>query len=292
MIERLRAAIVAPALLALATGLAACSPVGILNALSPKGGVSISHGVAYGEGPRRALDIYAPAVRKPGRPVVVFLYGGNWDSGARAEYAFVGAALARRGYVTAIPDYRLYPQVRYPAFLEDCAAAVRWARDHAAEYGGDPQRIVLMGHSAGAYNAAMLAIDRRWLATVRMDPRQDIKAVVGLAGPYDFLPLTQPRFKAIFGPEEQRPQTQPVNHVDGRSPPIWLATDQGDKAVNPRNTARLAARIRQAGGAVEERTYARLNHALMVGVLAAPLHFLSPVFRDATAFIDARAGRP
>ncbi len=283
----------APALLVLVAGLtAACSPIKTLNALSPKGGISVIHDIAYGEGASRVLDVYAPADRKPGRPVVVFFYGGNWDSGKRADYAFVGAALARRGYVTAIPDYRLYPEVRYPAFLEDSAAAVRWARDHAAQYGGDPNRIVLMGHSAGAYNAAMLAVDRRWLATVDMDPRQDVKAVVGLAGPYDFLPLKAQRFKDIFGPEDQRPITQPINHVDGQAPPMWLATDLGDKAVDPGNTSRLAARIRKAGGTVEEHYYARLSHALMVGVIGSPLHFLSSVFRDATAFIDARAARP
>jgi len=267
--------------------LSGCSSVAMLNALEPKGGLSITKDLAYGEGPRRTLDVYRPRSAQGVAPVVVFFYGGNWQSGAKGDYVFAGSALAQQGYVVLIPDYRLYPEVRWPAFLEDSAQAVAWAKANAARFGGDPGRLVLMGHSAGAYNAAMLAIDRRWLSAVGLDPRQDVRALVGLAGPYDFLPLQQEALKVIFGPEDKRPDTQPVNHVDGAAPPMWLVTDRGDKVVDPKNTARLAARVHESGGQADTKIYGGVSHATLVGALATPLRFLAPVMKDVRVFIDA-----
>jgi acetyl esterase/lipase len=269
--------------------LAGCSGVGVLNALEPRTGVTVQRDIAYQPGPRGDLDVYRPQDANGRAPVVVFLYGGGWDSGRKADYAFAGAALARQGFVTVIPDYRLYPEVRWPTFLEDSAKAVAWARAHATEFGGDPHRLFLMGHSAGAYNAVMLAVDRRWLAPVGMNPSRDLKGVVGLAGPYDFLPLKSEELKIIFGPEDKRPDTQPITHVDGKAPPLFLATDLGDKVVDPGNTTRMAARVRAAGGEVETRAYRGLDHALVIGAVAAPLRFLAPVLADSTQFIKAHA---
>ena len=266
--------------------LTACAPVRALNALEPAGRIEVVSDIAYGAGPRQALDVYAPRGRARA-PIVVFFYGGSWDSGRRQDYRFVGAALASHGYVTVIPDYRLYPEVGWRGFLEDSARAVRWAKDHGPEFGGDPKRLVLVGHSAGAYNAAMLFLDGRWLAGVGMSPR-DISAMAGLAGPYDFLPLQSDKLKAIFGPEDQRADTQPINHLQTGAPPLWLGTDLHDKYVLPRNSQRLAAVASAHGVEVETRVYPRLNHELMVGVIATPLRWLAPVFRDLTAFIDRR----
>lgn len=268
--------------------MAACAPIRVLNAIEPRSGVAIAHGLAYGPASRQALDVYAPRHPRPKAPIVVFFYGGSWDSGRRQDYQFVGAALASHGYVTVIPDYRIYPQVRWPAFLQDSAKAVRWAHDHGAEFGGDPGKLVLLGHSAGAYNVAMLSLDPRWLAAVGMDPHRDVRAMVGLAGPYDFLPLTSDELKTIFGPPQGRPDTQPINHVGPGAPAAWLATDVHDRFVDPGNTSRLAAALRAKGDAVQTRTYPRLNHQLMIGVFATPLRWLAPVFRDATRFIDAQ----
>lgn len=275
----------------LASMLAGCASTAIhaLNALEPAGSVNVTKDVAYAVGPRHSLDVYAPKHPKAGAPVVVFLYGGGWDSGDKAMYRFVGAALATHGYVAVLPDYRVYPVARYPDFLVDSAAAVRWARDHAREYGGDPTRLFLMGHSAGAYNAVMLGLDRRWLGAVGMDPNRDLAGVVGLAGPYDFLPLKSPELMDIFGPEDQRPQTQPINHVGPGAPPMFLAHDLGDRVVYPRNTQNLAAKLTAAGDPVETRYYNGLDHARLVGVIATPLRFMAPVFKDLTAFIDAHA---
>ena len=268
-----------------ALGLCGCSTVDVLNRLEPKAGVEIVPDLAFGPAAGDRLDVYRPKSGKPG-PLVVFLYGGSWDSGSRSIYGFVGAALASHGYTVVIPDYRVYPQVVYPAFLQDNARAVRWARDHAAEYGGDPARLVLMGHSAGAYNAAMLANDPRWLAAEGLDAHRDIVAWVGLSGPYDFLPLQSDELKTIFGPEDQRPATQPINYVDGRAAPAFLGVGVQDKVVNPGNTARMAERIRQKGGEVVVRRYGRVTHAMMIGVLAAPLRGIAPVLDDVEAFID------
>jgi acetyl esterase/lipase len=277
-------------------GLTGCSGIATLNALQPKGGVEIVRDIAYEPGPRHGLDIYRPKGADGHTPVVVFLYGGGWDSGNKAEYAFAGEALARHGFVAVIPDYRLYPQVRWPAFLQDSAAAVAWTRAHIATYGGDPGEMFLMGHSAGAYNAVMLAVDRRWLAAVGLDPRRDLRGVIGLAGPYDFLPVRTAELKAIFGPPDQRPDTQPINHVDGANPPLFLATDTADKVVDPANTARMAAKVRAAGGPVETRDYKGLSHALLMGAVGAPLRFLAPVLPDCVRFMrdheTASSARP
>ncbi|WP_269713304.1 alpha/beta hydrolase [Caulobacter sp. NIBR2454] len=268
--------------------LAGCSTLDAVNAIQPKGAVSVTRGQAYGDGPRQKIDIYTPRRMAAPSAVVVFFYGGGWETGDRADYAFVGAALAARGYVVMVPDYRLYPQVKWPAFLQDSAEAVRWAKGHAGDYGGDPQRVVLMGHSAGAYNAAMLALDDQWLNAVGLDPARDIAALVGLAGPYDFLPLRSETLKAVFGPEPSRAATQPINQTAQGAPPTWLGTGDADKVVLPRNTERLAAKLRASGVPVETRLYPRLGHALMVGAFAIPFRFTAPVMKDVVAFLDAQ----
>jgi acetyl esterase/lipase len=276
--------------LALTLGLGGCSATGVLATLTASPSVKSDRDIAYADGPRHSLDIYRPAAA--GRhPVVVFIYGGGWDSGAKAEYRFIGQTLAAQGFLTVIPDYRIYPDVRYPAFLQDNALAVRWVKDHAQDYGGDPGDLFLMGHSAGAYAAVMLAVDRRWLQAVQMDPRRDLKGAIGIAGPYDFLPLHTDELRTIFGPPEQRPDTQPINHVDGQAPPLLLITDSGDKTVDPGNTTRMAERVRERGGQVEAVTYPGLSHALILGAMAGPLSFLAPVTRTVVDFIHKYGGR-
>jgi acetyl esterase/lipase len=278
------------AVLGLSAMVSGCSTTGLLNAVSASPAVAVTRDIAYGGEARQRLDVYAPKARIAGRPVVVFFYGGSWDSGERGSYAWVGQALAGQGYVAVVADYRLYPQARWPDFLRDGALATRWAKDHAAAYGGEPSRLVVMGHSAGAYNAIELAVDRRWLEAVGMDPARDLRAAVGLSGPYDFLPLTSERLKTIFGPEPGRPDTQPINHVDGRSPPLLLITGDKDTTVRPGNTDRLADKVKAAGGQVEVIHYPKLDHVRTLGALAGPLRWIAPVLRDVSAFVDQRTG--
>jgi acetyl esterase/lipase len=273
--------------LPLAALLAACSPAGLLNAVTP--GTPVAEGVAYAEGPRFRADVYAPGARCAGAPVVLFFYGGGWEAGERGMYRFLGGALAARGVVTIIPDYRIWPEAGFPAFMTDAAAALAWARAHAAEYGGDPDRLFLMGHSAGAQIATLLALDTRYQRQAGIGPGA-VAGVIGISGPYDFLPLTSPTLKAIFGPEERWPESQPINFVTPQAPPMLLATGTGDETVDPGNTTRLAARLRQAGVPVEERRYEGVGHSTTAGAFAGILSFLAPVRRDALDFIAARSG--
>jgi acetyl esterase/lipase len=271
--------------LACAAGLtlASCSPLKTFDAFVPKDGGArrIVQNAPFEPGPRGHLDVYAPIERsgRP-RPIIIFFYGGSWSSGTKDGYAFVGQALAADGFVVVIPDYRLVPQVRFPAFLEDNAAAVRWARTHAAEFGGDRDRLILAGHSAGAYNAAMLALDKHWLGA----DRAAVRGLIGLAGPYDFLPFDQPSTIATFGAAPDPAATQPVNLVDAGDPPAFLATGDEDSTVRPANSDALSARLSTVGVAVERVRYPHVGHVGLVTALARPLRGRAPVLRDLLAF--------
>lgn len=270
---------------------AACSPISLFATLSPKDpALRSARNVAYGPNLRQRLDVYGPrGARIHPAPVAVFFYGGSWDSGRRQDYNWVGQALAAQGFVTVVPDYRIYPTVRYPGFLEDGAMAVRWAVDHAAQFGGDPGRIVLIGHSAGAYNAVMVGLDPGYLAAVGVDRRR-IRAIAGLSGPYDFLPLDGDITTRIFGGSPDLPATQPTAHVRSDSPPAFLATGDSDTMVYPRNTTALAASLRKAGVAVEEHHYAGLDHVRMVLALSRSFRKDAPVLAQMTAFLHKFAG--
>jgi acetyl esterase/lipase len=274
--------------LALATSpLAACSGAAVLNALAPKDGYAVRRDLAYGADPRQRLDLYVPDGADAGTPMLVFFYGGNWESGARADYAFVGQAFASRGYITAIPDYRLYPQVRYPAFLEDGAAAVAWLASQRPGAEGRP--VFLAGHSAGAYIAAMLTLDRRWLSGAGKLACPQIAAGVGLAGPYDFLPLDDATLEAIFGPGPAGPDSQPVQYATPDAPPMLLATGRNDRTVRPANSRTLAHRLQAAGVAAELMEYDGIGHVAIVAALAAPLRFVAPTLNDADRFLRRAA---
>lgn len=268
--------------------LAGCTRLATFDALVPKDheGVQVARAVAYGPDARQRLDVYAPRIATgANRPVVVFFYGGSWSSGDRAGYAFVGRALAARGFVVVVPDYRLVPQVRYPAFVEDGAAAVRWTEAHAPRYGGAPDRVFLMGHSAGAYIAAMLAVDGHWLGPARTG----IKGLVGLAGPYDFAPFDVDASRAAFGDWPRPADTQPVTWAGVGDPPALLAYGAEDRTVQPRNSQALAARLRAGGVAVSLRPYPRLGHVGILLALARPFRGRAPVLDDVAQFITDHA---
>ena len=277
-------------LIAIALGAAGCSGIDALNALTPRSGYAVHRDLLFDAGTGLRLDVYVPSGAR-NAPVAVFFYGGSWQEGARADYRFVGEALARQGVVVAIPDYRLYPAVRYPAFLSDAARAVAWAHAHAAEYGGDPRMLFLAGHSAGAYNAAMLSLDPEYLAAAGMD-RDAIRGMIGLAGPYDFLPLRDVALKDIFAPAGDLRESQPVAHVDGHNPPLLLIHGRDDRQVRADNSRRLAARVEAAGGPVTLHLYDRLGHALAVANLAAPLRWRSDLLQEISNFIRAEAAVP
>lgn len=283
----------AAAALAAAAAGPGCSAAGLANALAPRGGYAVRRDLAYGPDPRHRLDLYLPdAPAAPGVPLVVFFHGGNWEAGSKDLYLFVGEAFASRGIAVAVPNYRLYPAVRHPAFLEDAAAAVAWlAQGGGGGQGGRPA--VLAGHSAGAYIAAMLALDGRWLARAGA-PRP--AGLVGLAGPYDFLPLRDPMLRDLFHADRDPdglPATQPIAHADGADPPALLLTGDADREVRPGNSGRLAARLRAAGGTAELVVYPGLGHVGVLAALAAPLRpFSAPVLDDVAGFVARLAPPP
>lgn len=280
----------AAALLA-AGAIAACSPLAVVNAVSPAGAVQATASIRYGSDPRNMLDVYRPAANAKDAPVIVFFFGGNWVSGKREDYAFVGRALAARGFVVVIPDYRLYPQVRYPDFLVDGAVAVAWTARAIAAHGGDPKKIFLMGHSAGAYNAAMLALDARWLGQQGIKPAS-LRGWIGLAGPYDFLPVQNRTTQPVFSAPNTPPDSQPVNHVSASSPPALLIAAKEDNLVNPaRNTGGMAAKLRAAQVPVRELYYDGVTHTTLVASLSSSLQRLAPTLAAVEAFVRSDGGR-
>jgi len=246
--------------------LSACSGQEILNRVTSDDGYQLASNVAYDDASALKLDVYSPVDAK-NAPVIVFFFGGRWEEGSKEQYKFVGQALAARGFVAVIPNYRLYPQVKFPGFLTDCAKAVRWAHMNATRYGGDPNKLVVMGHSAGAYNAAMLALNPDFMKSAGGD-RSWIRAMIGLAGPYDFLPITDPDLRDLFGPPESYDQTQPVLLVDGRNPPMLLMAGEDDETVFAKNSHSLASRIEKAGGPVETVFYPKMSHAKIIATIA------------------------
>jgi len=288
-----------------AIGLAvvAAGLLGILTLLTPPGQLTFLDGaMGGGWGTQRpghalpfgthgeTLDVWRPANAK-GKPlpVLIFFYGGGWVAGSHDAYGFAARAFAKQGFVVVVPDYRKVPAVRFPAFVEDGAEAVRWTHDHIATYGGDPARIALAGHSAGSHIAALLALDRHYLAAQRL-AADTIKAVVGLSGPYDFYPWTSPRaIEAFKGTRDPR-TTQPISYARADAPPMLLVTSSGDTEVQPRNSISLAGRLKALGAPAEVREYPKLTHEEVAMALSVPFRGKAPVLADSAAFLHRTLG--
>lgn len=291
----------------------ACSSVDVLNALSSASAHTARTDIAFGPLPRHRLDIYQPVsgVQVPGetptsaaqplstgtpsnpiRPVVVFFYGGSWNRGERKDYAFIGHSLASRGYITVIPDYRLYPDVRYPDFLKDNARAIAWVHANIRAHGGDPQQVFVMGHSAGAYNAAMVALDDRWLSEYQLSPRM-LRGFIGISGAYNFLPIGTPDVQPVFFHPNYPKDSQPIDFVSGQSPASFLATSPEDDLINPkRNTLALADRLKQAQIPTVLKTYPTVDHISIIASVAWPLRFKSPLLQDIDDFLQQQLREP
>ncbi len=259
--------------------LAACSPLNTVDRLTPTTGYTVETDIAYGSAARQRLDLYLPETPRPGAPVVVFFYGGGWTSGAKERYRFVAQPLAEAGYPVAIPDYRLYPEVAFPVFLEDAAAAVAEVRRRT----GGP--LVLMGHSAGAHQAVMLALDRTLLAAEGLDVDAAVAGAIGLAGPYDFLPLSD-RYARILAPDGDPEPSQPVRYVRGDAPPLLLLHGDLDITVGAHNSRSLADAVTDVGGRATLVTYPAVGHLTLIGGFAEGLGFLAPVRRDIMDWLD------
>lgn len=271
-----------------------CSGVQMVNLANQVYPAQIERDIAYGDNPRQKLDLYFPKIERAGEPtpVVVFYYGGTWREGSRAEYEFVGRRLAAMGYIVAIPDYRLYPEVAYPDFLYDSAAALpvlqqqlqqpRYAAWHPAKH------LILMGHSAGAYNAMMLALDDRWLSAAGLDRLATVKAVIGIAGPYNFYPIVLEDAKPVFFHPNYPPESLPIDFVAADAPPVRLLKPENDTTVNPKtNTVALYEALKQVGADVEMQTIANSNHVTIIGAMSWLVFFSGDTAGAVQGYIEA-----
>jgi acetyl esterase/lipase len=263
------------------------SPLATFGKFVPKDAASarVAAGLAYGPHERQKLSLFAPIKRSAGHlPLVLFFYGGSWRSGFREGYEFVGRALAAQGFVVGIADYRLVPEARFPLFLQDCAAAARWLLANAEAHGGAAGSITLIGHSAGAYNASMLALDPQWLG-----PDHDkVRAWVGIAGPYVFGAPNAITIDA-FGPRGPADDAQPMNLASPSSPPALLLHGGRDTVVLPASSERLADRLRSAGVDARAKVYPQLDHIATIGVFALPFRSRSALFDDVVGFCNEQS---
>lgn len=268
--------------------LAGCTSLELfaINSLARFDDYRVVAGIAYGDWPLNHLDLYLPQQQKAIRATVIFFYGGCWGGCStinKAYYRFVAQALTAHGYAVAIADYRRYPEVRYAGIMHDTVQAVTWVKMHIAGYGADPDKLFLMGHSAGAHLGAMLTLNEAYLPP---EIYRSIKGFIGLAGPYDFLPFTDAYQHEVFGPEENYPASQPVNFVQGSEPPLLLLYGNDDATVKPVNIESLSRKVRQAGGCVETHFYDNLDHVALLAALSIPLKTRQPVLPDIVHFLD------
>jgi acetyl esterase/lipase len=271
-------------LIALPFGVAGCSGPALLSATVPSDNMVVHRDLAYGAEPRQKLDLYVPARGpKPAR-VLVFFYGGGWDSGSKDGYLFAARPFVEAGYIVAIPDYRVWPAGRFPGFVEDGALALRYLADNVQRHGGESNKVYLAGHSAGAHIAALLALDTRHLQAVRL-PATHVAAFAGLAGPYDFLPTSQ-RMRDIFAAASDPRQMQPITFARPNAPPMFLATGDEDTTVLPRNSINLANALKASGNVVELKLYPGIGHVDIAMALAPLFDAKAPVAKDAIEFLN------
>ncbi|MEM7195826.1 MAG: alpha/beta hydrolase [Pseudomonadota bacterium] len=262
-----------------------CSPLGVLNTVVPKDGNTerVVKDVNYGGLPRQSLDVYVPRDAQADTPVVMFIYGGSWRSGRKADYAFVGHALNARGFIVVIPDYRLVPDIRYPDFLHDGVLALQWIKENIGRFGGQVDAVHLAGHSAGAYNAVMISIVDSWSPELKLDP-PDVASVVALAGPYDFLPIRFASTRAAFKGVKDLESTQPVNLISSNSPPLLLLTGADDELVSPQHSKSLFDAGVAKGAEIDLKTYPEIGHVKLLLALSRAGRKFAPVLNDMDRF--------
>ncbi len=273
----------------LITLLFACSPLTLVNLTSSTDHFEKITDVAYGDMGRQKLDIYIPKeannINDASRVLVVYFYGGGWDSGSKNKYKFVASTLTQQGYTVAIPDYRLYPEVVFPSFIEDAALAIAWLQKNHEQYLSHVERIYLMGHSAGAHIASLLTTNEQYLnkADVRTE---NLAGFIGLAGPYNFLPLKSKKLKKIF-PEKIRTSSQPINYIDGHEVPILLLHGKKDTTVLPNNSESFAEKIKSKNGDVTLHLYENTNHTKIIAPFVRRFENSAPTIQDIVNFINS-----
>jgi acetyl esterase/lipase len=264
------------------------SPFNIKEAMDA--GIRKHANIPYADGERKKLDIYRPEDTSGPAPVVMFIYGGGWRAGDKFEYEFAGRALAANGFVAVIPDYRLWPEAKYPDFLDDNAQAMKWIEDNIVGYGGDKTRFFLAGHSAGAYNAVMLSMDSSFRQEFGIT--MPIRAVAGLSGPYNFYPFEYGEVRETFGDAPNPEGTQPVNLITSETPPMFLASGTTDPIVRRQNSEVLAQRLRAGNIWVTEKYYEGFGHLEPVVALGMLWRWRMPVLKDIVDFFQTFGAFP
>lgn len=251
----------------------------LLDWATPNTGYSVEKDIAYGSHERQRVDVYSPEEPNDKKLTVLFFYGGAWQEGSKAKYRFVAQALAEKGYQVVVADYRVYPDVLFPGFMSDSAQALAWTAKNI------DQDIVLMGHSAGAHIAAMLALDSQYTDQFDVDKKR-IVGLIGLSGPYDFLPLKSEHLKTIFNAADDIQHTQPINYVSSSAPPALLVHGTDDTTVLPFNTKNLADKLSEKGVDVTTKMYPDVGHAVTVGAISVPFRGQLPVLDDIHTFLS------
>lgn len=271
------------------TRLPSAQQLNLANSLTPGDGAArlVVRGQVFAPEHRLALNIWRPtptgAEADSKRPVILFVYGGSWRSGARDDYDFAGRAFAAQGFVTVVSDYRLFPAGKFPGFVEDVAAATAWTHDNIARFGGDPERIVLVGHSAGGYNITMVALDPQWLGR-HGKPLAIIKGFVPIAAPIDFYPYDSDSTRDAFGSYHRPQATQPLNFVRDGAPPALILTGLRDTTVKPRNSRLLAEALTAKGNRAALTSYAAMDHYDIIMALSKPFRSKGPVLSEISGF--------
>jgi acetyl esterase/lipase len=278
-------------LIAAVLGLSGCGTSYVINAMVPTSGYTVTHNIAYASGPRHKLDVYRPVNATGHSPVVIYIYGGRWRAGDKSTYKFAAEALTSHGYVVVIPNYRLFPEVHFPAYVQDAAQAVAWTHAHVADFGGDPNEMYLLSHSAGAQIGALLALDPAYLAAVGGSPNW-FAGVVCMSGPYDFNPDQSWDLAENFGPRSHYPQAMAVNFVTGHNPPMLLMAGKDDQEVPYTQSVELYRRIKAAGGPVQLKLFNGLGHVELIATFANTLHWIDGrPLSTVEGFVDRRVAR-
>jgi acetyl esterase/lipase len=264
------------------------SPAALLNFGVPRTGYQVERDIVYGPHPRHRIDLYVPQEgdKREGRaPTILFFYGGAFRAGRKSECRFVGQALTKAGMTVAVPDYRIYPEARFPNFLQDGAMAAAKVLQLNFASGG----LFLMGHSAGAYIAAMLGANESYLRACGVAP-SSIGGVIALSGRYHDSALQDAIAEAIFcGPA--RDETRPASFLGDDCPPYFLAVGARESRTVLASKTELAAHLRRTGNEVEEHIYAGLGHAGIVAALTPRQRTRAPVWKDIVRFIEQHARR-
>lgn len=236
-------------------------------------------GMRYGPLPRQLLDLTLPPMPVPDTPLVVFIHGGGWEMGDRGQYAFVARRLAALGMAVAVPDYRLWPAARWPDFIEDAARAVAWLRATPDMPRGP---LFVMGHSAGGFIAAALALDPRWLASAGLPGgRGALAGGILLAAPISWQPTDEPVVSIFANAPGGRIEAAPDPTTLAGAPPMLLLHGEADTIVGALHSRELAAALRANGRPVRLRLYDGVGHigimtgfvpgAGLVGLTTAPV---------------------